>query len=56
MNTTIEWSLLHSQMDEEKRAIQQAYLQLKRVDLHIKSLKDLSTTFTNYVIGKLQTE
>ena len=55
---TIEWSLLQdrSQTDEEKRAIRMAYLQLKRVDITITSLKDLSTTFTNYVIEKIQKE
>ena len=45
-----------SQVEEEKRAIRQAYLQLKRVDVHIQSLKDLSATFTNYVINELQVE
>jgi hypothetical protein len=55
---TIEWSLLQdrSQTEEEKRAIRQAFLQLKRVEITIPSLKDLSTTFTNYVIGKIQQE
>ena len=45
-----------SQVEEEKRAIRQAYLQLKRVDVHVQSLKDLSATFTNYVINELQVE
>jgi hypothetical protein len=43
-------------MEDEKRAIRHAYLQLQRLDINMKILKDLSTTFTNYVIGKIQKE
>jgi hypothetical protein len=43
-------------MEDEKRAIRYAYLQLQRLDINMKILKDLSTTFTNYVIGQIQKE